>query len=325
MPELPSTPPSPEDHPADHYAGCPCCDRSRISRRWFLLGIPALAGLLSTRLAAGSGDPLTHVVRRRETLSGIASTYGVTVQELAAANRIANPNRLQIGQRLVIPQPAPAFIEYTVRRGETLSAIAARHGTTVAELVRYNGLQRPDRISVGQVLRIPSSGGPAHPQLPSPIRAQVEGPSIARGRWEWIVIHHSGTTLGSARGMDRYHRQERRMANGLAYHFVIGNGSGMTDGEIHVGERWTRQLEGGHLASYQLNQVSIGICLVGDFERRAPNARQMEALEMLVRSLLRVAHLRSAAVTTHRLIHPRHTLCPGRHFPTEAFLATISR
>ena len=68
---------------------------------------------------------------------------------------------------------------------------------------------------------------------------------------------------GTVKGMDRYHREVRHMENGLAYHFVIGNGSGMGDGDIGIGSRWTKQLDGGHLTSERQNQVSLGICLVG--------------------------------------------------------------
>jgi len=64
------------------------------------------------------------------------------------------------------------------------------------------------------------------------------------------------------------------MENGLAYDFVIGNGNGMRDGEIAVGRRWIRQLDGGHLASEEQNKVAIGICLVGNFDKHQPTRGQ---------------------------------------------------
>ena len=48
------------------------------------------------------------------------------------------------------------------------------------------------------------------------------------------------------------------MSNGLAYHFVIGNGSSSGNGEIEIGSRWTRQINGGHVASDYLNNIAIG-------------------------------------------------------------------
>ena len=115
--------------------------------------------------------------------------------------------------------------------------------------------------------------------------------------------------------MDRYHREERKMKNGLAYHFVIGNGKGMKEGEIGIGPRWKKQISGGHLASEKLNQVSIGICLVGNFENRTPSSTQLKSLEALLNDLLDRTRLSASAVRTHRAINNRPTRCPGRKFP----------
>lgn len=53
--------------------------------------------------AAGSGKPTYHVVERGETLYRIGKAYGVTPQELADANDISDPSRIEVGQRLLIP------------------------------------------------------------------------------------------------------------------------------------------------------------------------------------------------------------------------------
>jgi len=135
-----------------------------------------------------------------------------------------------------------------------------------------------------------------------------------RGSWRHIVIHHTATPSATPRGIDRFHREQRHMENGMAYHFLIGNGRGMGDGEIYIGERWKKQIQGGHLASEQLNMSSIGICLVGNFESKPPTERQMKSLEALIRKLRQQTGLTVAAVTTHRSIHPRHTSCPGKYF-----------
>jgi hypothetical protein len=122
--------------------------------------------------------------------------------------------------------------------------------------------------------------------------------------------------------MDRYHRQ-RGMENGLAYHFVIGNGYGMKDGEIAVGGRWKQQLDGGHVASEAQNRIAIGICLVGNFEESKPTDRQMKSLATLVEALVRKCGLDAGAVRTHRDVHVAHTRCPGRNFPTRSFREQI--
>ena len=66
--------------------------------------------------------------------------------------------------------------------------------------------------------------------LSRPVRAEIDRPGVRRGRWRYIVVHHSETREGNARAFDYYHRHVRGMENGLAYHFVIGNGTSSGDG-----------------------------------------------------------------------------------------------
>jgi hypothetical protein len=150
------------------------------------------------------------------------------------------------------------------------------------------------------------------------IRRAIDKAPVSRGRWQYIVIHNSATRQGNARIFDRYHRNVRKMTNGLAYHFVIGNGNASGNGEIEIGSRWTRQINGGHVASDYLNNIAIGICLVGDFDRDLPTRAQVEALKELtdyVRNRVgRVKGNRRAAVRGHKEINPRPTTCPGKRF-----------
>lgn len=211
-------------------------------------------------------------------------------------------------------------VTYTVRRHDTLSSISRKYGTSVSELARRNGITQRNRIYVGQRLRIPT--GNSYVSTRSVLPKDLSATRASR-RWRHIVIHHSGASTGTVKGMDAYHRQKRHMQNGLAYHFVIGNGNGMRDGEIAVCDRWKKQLNGGHLASAAQNRVSIGICLVGNFDRSRPTPKQMESLQALVQYLMRRCSLRPSAVTTHQEINVIHTRCPGRHFPSKTFLRGI--
>ena len=102
------------------------------------------------------------------------------------------------------------------------------------------------------------------------------------GRWKYIVVHNSGTRQGNAKIFDYYHRYTRHMPNGLAYHFVIGNGTSTGDGQIEIGDRWKRQINGGHVHSDYLNNIALGICLVGDFNRDIPTRAQYAALDELI-------------------------------------------
>ena len=156
------------------------------------------------------------------------------------------------------------------------------------------------------------------------VRAEIDHARVLRRRWQFIVVHNSGTRQGNARIFDYYHRHVRRMPNGLAYHFVIGNGSSSGNGEIEVGDRWRRQINGGHVHSDYLNNISLGICLVGDFNRDQPTRAQLEACEELIRYLrLRCGKVDAhfAIVRPHREMNPPRwpTDCPGDVFPYSWF------
>jgi LysM repeat protein len=99
----------------------------------------------------------TYVVQRGDSLGAIARQHGVSVSALAAANNIRNANLIFVGQVLTIPGSSggQSGRTYLVQRGDTLAAIAARFGTTVAALQAANNLSNINFIYSGQVLRIP--------------------------------------------------------------------------------------------------------------------------------------------------------------------------
>src|ERR1035437_6352493 len=115
------------------------------------------------------------------------------------------------------------------------------------------------------------------------------------------------------KGMDRYHHDVRHMENGLAYDFVIGNGSGMEDGEVAVSKRWTLQLDGGHLASEAQNKIALGICLVGNFDEHQPTRKELDSLRALVQALMARCNLTPSAVKTHQQINIVHPPRPAAH------------
>ena len=150
------------------------------------------------------------------------------------------------------------------------------------------------------------------------VRAAIDRAAVRRGRWKYIVVHNSGTREGNARIFDIYHLRVRHMKNGLAYHFVIGDGHGSGDGTVEIGHRWTAQLNGGHVASDYLNDIALGICLVGDFNRDLPTKAQIGALDELVgylRDRVGKSQGRKAIVHAHKEINPKPTDCPGDRFP----------
>lgn len=137
-------------------------------------------------------------------------------------------------------------------------------------------------------------------------------------RWQAIVIHHSGSPAGDAESLNRLHVSHG--LDGLGYHFVIGNGSGLGDGIVHIGYRWRGQLPGAHALGDNaewFNRNAIAICLVGNGDSRPFTARQMESLSGLVRELQARLFIPSERIVLHRQIAPVRS--PGGHFDEMAF------
>ena len=97
----------------------------------------------------------TYIVKEGDTLSGIASKYGTTYQELARINNIANPDVIYTGQVLKINGDKQAT--YTVQTGDNLSVIAEKYNTTWQAIYEKNKDiigDNPNLIKAGQVLKI---------------------------------------------------------------------------------------------------------------------------------------------------------------------------
>ncbi len=269
----------------------------------------------------------THTVKAGENLDRIARQYGVRVPALIAENDLDSPDILKPGQVLKIPTAAaPVKKRYTVVEGDSLGTIARDHNVSPASIATLNNLADPNKLRVGQVLEIPNDGTPAPPPqfpLPPELKKTLDTIPVRNGRWKYIVIHHSATPNGSAQGMENYHRFKRRMENGLAYHFVIGNGKGMPDGQIAIGQRWRNQLNGGHLASEKLNTMAIGICLVGNFNQTQPTPAQMRSLTALTTYLMQRTRVGATGVRMHRQINTKPTECPGERFPMKTLLKNL--
>ena len=98
-----------------------------------------------------------YTVRRGDTLSRIASRYGVTVQQIVDWNDIQNPNLIYPGQKLKFYGNYTSnnnYFSYTVRRGDSLWRIARRFRVSVSYIVNLNGIQNPNLIYPGQILKI---------------------------------------------------------------------------------------------------------------------------------------------------------------------------
>jgi hypothetical protein len=166
--------------------------------------------------------------------------------------------------------------------------------------------------------------GKTYKYLTPAVRRAIDQAEVRKGRWRYIVVHNSGTRQGNAAAFEHYHRYVRKMPNGLAYHFVIGNGTSSGNGKIEIGNRWSRQIQGGHVHSDFLNNIALGICYVGDFNNGRPTKEQMEAAEELIGYLRkRVGKISGhpASVRPHKAVNPARwpTDCPGGDFPYKWF------
>src|SRR5581483_2390853 len=124
-------------------------------------------------------------------------------------------------------------------------------------------------------------------------------------------IHHSRSLASNSPSLSQ--------ANGeLNDHFVIGNGEGLSDGEVQMGQRWEQQ----HSAAApthttQINAQCISICVVGDFDQSRPTPTQMRRLSQLVSTLQ--AHYRIPLSSVVLADQPQSVAGIGRFFPVTAF------
>lgn len=112
---------------------------------------------------------VVHTVQAGDTLYSIAQQYGLTMDILIQANNLADPNRLDVGDQVLVPlsgnlpenagatPPTGEERIHIVAAGDNLFRIGLLYGFTVDELALYNGLANPNALEVGQEIRIPPS------------------------------------------------------------------------------------------------------------------------------------------------------------------------
>ena len=156
------------------------------------------------------------------------------------------------------------------------------------------------------------------PEIPGPaITGRSWTPDAEARDWTSIVIHHTATNAGSVESIHQSHlaRKDSKGNNwlGIGYHFVIGNGNGMGDGEIEPTFRWKQQMHGAHAGSTDYNQHGIGIALIGNFEEKPPTPAQLQAIKQLVADLKANYGIPASRVIGHG--DGKSSEYPGRLFP----------
>ena len=173
-------------------------------------GVGLALAVVSVGATAGPASAEDYTVRPGDTVSHIAKRTSTTVAQIVTANGLDSRARILAGQRLTIPgpaapaaaaTPAPApAATYTVVRGDTVSAIALRHGTTTAAIVAANGLDSAARIRAGQVLTVPGAAASA---AAAPVAAPAAAPAttvtvtVARGDTVSGLAAKHGTTTAA--------------------------------------------------------------------------------------------------------------------------------
>jgi beta-lactamase class A len=138
--------------------------RRHIDLRFQALGAGlAIAFALSAQSFASAREgATTYLIQPGETLSGIAAATGVSIDRLATMNGLNDPDLIVAGQILQLAGSPGAVASgpggYTVKEGDTLWQIASSTGTQLDALISLNNLPDPDRLTVGQVLKLPPTG-----------------------------------------------------------------------------------------------------------------------------------------------------------------------
>jgi N-acetylmuramoyl-L-alanine amidase len=198
---------------------------------------------------------------------------------------------------------------HMVGPGETLWRIGKMYDVPVSDIIKSNDLNNPQNLKMGQELRIPNAA-----QLKPVITL------YPAEKWQYIIIHHSGTEEGSALQFHRSHLN-KGWDKGVGYHFVIDtNHSSRQDGQIESTPRWIKQEDGAHCKADDMNTRAIGICLVGNFDQEKVSAKQMESLVFLVNKLRRHYKIPLERVMGHGKVRGASTHCPGTRFPWATFM-----
>lgn len=161
---------------------------------------------------------IKHRVRRGENLGSISRRYGSSVRMIQKANGLRNAHQIRVGQILKVPpresrtasmsaatskapviRPSSTAGVYEVRKGDTLSSIARRHGTSVSALRKVNGISNVRGLQIGQVIKLPGSARSSGGFVSHRVRSGQTLSSIAKRYGSSVRAIQNANGLSSSR------------------------------------------------------------------------------------------------------------------------------
>lgn len=139
---------------------------------------------VDTSIKSSAGMLQQYTVKVGDSLTGIASRFGVSMMTVWWANHLTSKDALHVGQVLLIP-PVNGLV-VTVKAGDTLDSIATENKIDIADIISLNDLQDPNLI-VGQVLVLPGAKGDPMP-TPTPTKKPSTSSSSSGGGGSFVYV-----------------------------------------------------------------------------------------------------------------------------------------
>ncbi|MEN6437524.1 MAG: N-acetylmuramoyl-L-alanine amidase [Syntrophobacter sp.] len=232
----------------------------------------------------------------------------------SAPGRTYSVGKPEVVENSVAFRGGPRTIVHEVGPLETVWRIARMYDVPPQTIYSANNLRPDDALKIGQKLTIPNARMLRH------VINLYKNP-----QWQYIIVHHTATWKGNAKTINSSHG-DRGFWNGLGYHFLIDNGTlGKGDGQIEMSPRWIRQQTGAHCKAGGMNDRSIGVALVGNFNDAAPTPNQMQSLEYLLKTLSNYYGIPRTNVLGHGEVGGARTECPGRLLPIGSLRNSLRR
>lgn len=253
-------------------------------------------GGFTYRPPAGSGSEY-YTVQRNDSLWAIAQRFGVTVQQLRDVNNLTSDS-LQIGQILKIPGAGDSnvppsndnnnsgtnTVKYTVKRNDSLWAIAQQYGISVQDIINANGLSSTE-LQIGQVLTIPVSGGSSETPPSSGDNSSTNYYTVKRNDSLWSIARDNGTTVDA-----------------------IINANNLTSTELQIGQRLiipSSSTDNDNTSNTSTYRVASGDSLYSIAKKFNTSVNELTRLNNLNSTLLQIGQI---------LIVPSNTSSGGKTY-----------